>query len=302
MNNILRPRHPLFALLMSLVLPGFGQLYNGEINRAIWLFLVFAIMTVPGVTLIALHLPSGWMMPCLIIALMLTVALWLFGMIDAWRGARRQPDYVPQAWQVSGIYLLVLILCDVIAFPLLTGYVRSHQVASFRIPSSSMEPSVLKGDIIFADKRYNCPGCKQEVKRGDIAIFTYPNNRTVYYIKRIIGLPGDQVQLRDHEIQVNGKSLKVNETVTTSGALVSEADGDRHWQVAWAVDEKHRPEADIAVPPGSVFVLGDNRTLSTDSRDFGTVPLQDVVGKARQIWFSYGDNGVRWARLGKVLD
>lgn len=302
MHNLTRPRKPIFALMMSLVLPGFGQLYNGEPNKAIWLFLCFALLSIPGVALVALYLPNGWMMPALVISIISTLAIWLYGMTDAWRIARRKQDYIPQVWQTSGVYTLVLILCNILAMPLLIGYVRAHQVESFRIPSTSMVPSVLQGDFIFADKRYNCPGCKQRVKRGDIAIFTYPNDRTLYYIKRIIGLPGDHVQVRDNEVWVNGQSLKVQATATPNGVQVTERDGSRQWQVIWAPVKERPPEADMTIPAGQVFVLGDNRNATKDSRYFGTVPLHDVVGKARQVWFSSNASGVRWGRLGEILE
>jgi signal peptidase I len=301
MESTNAPRNPLFALLMSLILPGFGQLYNGEFNKAIWLFLGFAFFCVPGVALVALYLSNAWMMPTLVVSLVLTLGIWLYGMIDGWRTASRKQDYRIQAWQVGSIYLLVFILCNLVALPLLIGYVRDHQVASFRIPAASMEPSVLRGDIIFADMRYNCPGCKHRVRRGDIAIFTYPNDRTLNYIKRVIGLPGDRVQIMGNEVLVNGKSLKVGEMATPDGTLVTEAADGGQWQVRWAAAERGK-DVDVTVPPGNVFVLGDNRSGSRDSRIFGTVPLADVVGKARQVWFSSDKHEVRWQRLGKVLN
>jgi signal peptidase I len=298
MNSV--PRKPAFALVMSLVLPGYGQLYNGELNKAIWLFLAFALLSIPGVALIALYLPGGWMMPALVLGLASTLSLWLFGMIDAWRGARLRREYVPGAWQLSGVYALVFIVCNVFALPLLIAYVRAHQVESFSLPSSSMAPSALQGDYIFADKRYNCPGCKQRVRRGDIAIFSYPNERTVYYIKRIIALPGDRVQIRGSEVNVNDKPLKIQESAGPNGTLVTESDGSRQWKVLWT--KAASAEVDMSVPAGQVFVLGDNRSVSTDSRLFGTVPLQDVVGRARQVWFSYEGGSVRWGRLGRILE
>lgn len=302
MQNLTQPRKPPLAALMSFVLPGFGQLYNGELNKAIWLFLGFAFLSVPGMALIALYLPNGWMMPALLLSLVLTLLCWGYGMIDAWRSARSKQDYMMQAWQVSGMYMLVLVLCDVLALPLLTGYVRAHQVEPFRVPSSSMTPNVLRGDYFFADKRYNCSGCKQGIKRGDTAIFAYPNDRTVIYIKRIIGLPGDHVQIKGNTVSINGKALKTREAATPNGVQVTEADGERQWVTLWAPTDAPLPAADIVVPAGQVFVLGDQRNTSMDSRSFGTVSLQDVVGKARQVWFSYGENGVRWERLGKILD
>ena len=280
----IQPRKPLLALLMSLVLPGFGQLYNGEVNKAIWLFLGFALLSIPAVALVAHYLPDGWMLAALCLSLAAALCLWVYGMVDARRQAQRRPQYRPERWQVSGMYLLVLLVCNGLALPLLIDFVRTYQVESFRIPSASMEPAVLKGDVLFADKRYNCPGCKQGIRRGDIAIFTYPNDRTLKYIKRIIALPGDRVQIKGREIQVNGRPL-------SSAAAAVQDDAQTQGE-----------DADLLVPAGQVFVLGDNRSNSYDSRKFGTVPMQDVVGRARQVWFSYGPQGVRWARLGALLE
>lgn len=298
----IKPRNSWLAMAMSLVLPGLGQLYNGEVNKAIWLFLCFAFLSIPGVALVALYLPGSWMMPALLLSLLATLALWLYGMTDAWRQARVRQDYLPERWQTSGMYLLVLIMCNVLALPLLIGYVRAHQVESFRIPSASMEPTVLRGDILFADKRYNCPGCKSAIGRGDVAIFTYPNDRTLMYIKRIIALPGDRVEIRGRDIRVNATPLSPQAGTGSTSTETTETEDGRHWRVLWGASDQPLPDADLIVPPGQVFVLGDNRAASTDSRKFGTVPMQDVVGRARQLWFSYGADGVRWERLGLLLE
>lgn len=300
-DPILKPRKPLFALLMSLILPGYGQLYNGDLNKAIWFFLGFALLTIPAVAIFALYLPSRWTLPAFILGLIAVVGVWVYGMVDAFRSARRNPDYELKAWQNSGVYVLVLLLCNAIALPLLTNYVRQYQVESFRVPSGSMEPTVMTGDMLFADKRYNCPGCKAGVKRGDIAIFAYPNDRTQYFIKRVIGLPGEKIKIQGADVLVNGKSLRLAAQTTETGLQVTETDGKATWQVVWNNTDKTLPQTELTVPQGHVFVMGDNRTASNDSRFFGTVPLQDVVGKARQVWLSVKGNNVRWERMGQVL-
>jgi len=316
--SALAQRQPMVAAVASLVLPGFGQFYNGDLNRAIWLFLSFALLCIPGVALIALYLPDRLMLPTLLLGLGVTLGVWAYAMWDAWRGARRKVDTTAKAWQLSGVYALVFVLCDLLALPLLTQYVRQHQVEPFRIPSHSMEPSVRQGDMIWADKRYNCPGCQQGVHRGDIAIFAYPNDRSVRYIKRVIGLPGDHIQLKDRQVWVNGQALQRPSAPTPEGT-VTEGIGEHHWQVQWVEPVADaRPATDLpllnrartasvtelqlTVPDGQVFVLGDNRLLSTDSRNFGTVPMQDILGRARQVWFSSDSQGVRWGRLGQVLE
>lgn len=308
------PRKPLVAALASLILPGFGQLYNGDLNRAIWIFLSFSLLCIPGVALIALYLPDRLMLPALLLSLGLTIGVWAYAIWDAWRCARTNAGTITKPWQISGVYLLVFLLCDLLALPLLTLYVRQHQVEPLRIPSSSMEPSVLHGDMIWADKRYNCPGCKQGVHRGDIAVFAYPNDRSILYIKRVIGLPGDHIQLKNRQVWVNGQTLQ--QSSPNDQGAVTEGFGERRWQVQWAeaklevaklpplnrVETAPVTELNITVPDGQVFVLGDNRLASTDSRSFGTVPMQDILGRARQVWFSSNTQGVRWDRLGQVLE
>jgi signal peptidase I len=282
------PRRPWLAALMSLVLPGFGQLYNGDVNRAIWLFLWFALLCIPGVALAALYLPAAWTIPLLALGFLEALGTWIYSVWNAWRVAKRSAAFKLQAWQLSGVYVLVLVVCGLVALPLLTMYVRTNQVEPFKIPSNSMAPTLLPGDFLFADKRYNCPQCKHAVRRDDVAIFVYPNDRTMYFVKRIVALPGDRVELKNQQVFVNGTALPQRALSASNSAPNSPLTTASEPALA----------QDFVVAPGSVFVLGDNHASSKDSRQFGTVPLQDVVGHVRQIWFSWGDDGVRWSRLG----
>jgi signal peptidase I len=297
----IHPRRPLVAALLSLSLPGLGQLYNGDINKALWLFLAYVLVTVPGVTIAALYVPSVLMLPLLSTSVLLTLGIWLGAIIDAWREAARRQIYTRREWQVSGFYALMFLAGNLFILMLLINTMRQHMVQAFTIPTAAMEPGILRGDALFADKRYNCPNCKTRVATGDIGIFVYPNDRTTYYIKRVIGLPGDHVTIKDRHVIVNGKSLTREESTTGEHVPTTEQSDGRSWRVQWS-KAAVGPEIDLTVPPGQIFVLGDNRDASTDSRQFGTVPLSDLIGKARQIWFSTGENGIRWSRLGKVVE
>jgi signal peptidase I len=297
----IHPRNPWFASLLSLALPGLGQFYNGDLNKALWMFLGFVLIgCFPGVTIAALYVPAVLMLPLLLISVGLTFGVWAFAIGDAWRGAARRQIYTRREWQVSGLYVLLLFAGSAFIM-MLAADVRQHMVQTFNIPTAAMQPGILRGDWLFADKRYNCPGCKTAVRIGDIGIFVFPNDRTQYYIKRVIGLPGDRVSITSHDVIVNGRSLSRSETAEGDFLVVTEQAGQHSWRVQWKqAGASH--DFDLVVPPGQIFLLGDNRDLSTDSRQFGTVPLSDLVGNARQIWFSFGDGEVRWGRLGKVLE
>lgn len=292
----LQPRRPWIAALMSLALPGWGQLYNGQANRAIWWFLAFSLLALPGTALLALAIPPALMAPALVLGLVAALWLWIHGAVDAWRVARCSPAYVPEPWQTSGLYVLVFIVCALLVLPSLTIAMRARLVQPFRIPSASMAPGLLPGDFVFADMHYNCPGCSA-VRRGDVAIFVYPNDRTQYYVKRIVALPGDRVRVLDHRAFVNGDGL----TAGPDAPLQTERAGGRSWQAQGAATLADS-DAEQTVPPGHVFVLGDNRSASTDSRRFGAVPLADVVGRVRQVWFSRGDGAIRWGRIGALVN
>lgn len=290
------PRNPVFAALMSTILPGFGQLYNGQINKSLWTFTAFCIVSVPVSIIIALFLPVWLTTPLIALATLLCVLIWLYGIIDAWYNARKQGNYQLRPWQTNGLYTVVFLICSMLILPSILFWVRDNLVQAFHAPSGSMTPTVLKGDLFFANKNYNCPYCRTSVARGDVAIFVYPNNRNHYYIKRIIGLAGDKIQVSDQGVFVNGELLGKK----SADGKTTETIDNRTWEVIWD-SEIELPDFEITVAPGHAFVLGDNRSKSNDSRKFGLVPLSDVVGRSRQVWFSKGPDGIRWSRMGKAL-
>jgi len=276
MNNVDAPRRPWLAALFSAVLPGFGQLYVGNANRALGLFLAFTLLQIPSLIIILL-LPVSFTTPVVVLTTVASIGVWIFGIVDAWRQARRTNPFVRAAWQTRTVYLSVFLLTGFVLLPSVIGYVRANLVQAFHISSGSMQPTLLRGDLVFANMRYNCIRCKS-VRRGDIALFIYPNNRKFHYIKRIIGLPHDNVEIDNGQLKVNGDVVHDGFDIDNSVSMPSRT-----------------------VAAGHVFVLGDNRNASNDSRKFGEVPLADVVGWPRQIWFSSGEDGVRWDRIGRAV-
>jgi len=163
-----------------------------------------------------------------------------------------------------------------------------------------MSPNIQKGDFIFVDREVNAPGSKRQLKRGDTAVFINPNDRTTIFIKRIIGLPGDQIEIDGTDVRVNGKLLKSGEsTVVTEKLLFHEnSETGQSYDIYWKEIKDHG-SISVKVPAGQVFVLGDNRDESYDSRAFGPLPLIDIIGVAKQSLFSTGSDGLR---LGKWID
>ncbi len=292
---------------MGFVLPGFGQLHNGQWNKSIGIFLSFCLASLCFVALISLMSPLRWFSPLLGLSLASAVGLWLYGIVDACVVAWRQGSVHRERWQTVPVYTAVLLLACFIASNVILptwpgGYIRQNLVDMFRIPSQSMTPGLLPGDFLFADKRINCQGCRRQVKHGDVVLFLYPNNRSMVFIKRIIGLPGDRITIDKKGVTRNGQSLTVSTKEQEDGSLLVVERGDSsEYQAIWS-----RPattERRFKVPYGQVFVLGDNRNHSRDSRAFGTIPLADVIGVARQIWLSVDARlDIRWDRIGLQIE
>ncbi len=193
----------------------------------------------------------------------------------------------------------------VIAF-IIALLIRTFLVQAFKIPSSSMEPTLQVGDHILVSKfiygiRIPYIGKKflefHKPDRGDIIVFVYPEDPKKDFIKRVIATEGEEVQIKDKQILINGRSIKdpwgVYENRT--GFLVPSHFGPR---------DNYGPKV---VPANSLFVLGDNRDNSQDSRYWGFVDLSAVKGKAFIIYFSYNKRAisllgkVRWNRFGKLI-
>ncbi|MBI3542311.1 MAG: signal peptidase I, partial [Deltaproteobacteria bacterium] len=178
---------------------------------------------------------------------------------------------------------------------------RVYVVEAFRIPTDFMAPMLLPGDHIFVNKlAYGgiFSGTTRAPARGDVVIFSFPNFPQKDYIKRVVALEGDTVEIRDSRVVVGGKPISRE---MERDVYEEELAGHRfyvQWKTA-APESRNMPK--VTVPPGNVFVLGDNRAKGQDSRGYGFLPLSSIKGRAALIWFSTGATsealGVRWSRL-----
>jgi len=193
---------------------------------------------------------------------------------------------------------------------------RGFIVEPFRIPSGSMIPTLNIGDFILVNKfsyGVRVPVVNKLVlgssnpERGDVVVFRYPPDPNVDYIKRIIGLPGDHIVYREKVLYVNNKPI--NRSFISQYTGPGEVRANEHHEDLAGVEHNIllkpgylSPEGEYVVPEGEYFVMGDNRDNSRDSRVWGTVPDENLVGKAFMIWMNWSDEGIDWKRLGNSIN
>jgi signal peptidase I len=226
---------------------------------------------------------------------------------------------------------------------LIAVVIRTFLFEPFNIPSGSMIPTLLVGDYLFVEKysygysHYSFPFAPDFFSgrifgsvphRGDVMVFRYPRDTSVDYIKRVIGLPGDTVQVTDGQLYINGKEVprtpEGDYTVDDGGVptearlyqedLPTPSGHVVHHQILKFTDQGFANNTPVYhVPPGELFVMGDNRDDSADSRFWGYVPMENLVGKAELIFFSFDGRypwwefwmwpvEVRWDRIGHIID
>jgi signal peptidase I len=175
-------------------------------------------------------------------------------------------------------------------------FVVTFVMQAFQIPSASMEKTLMVGDYIMVDKvHYGKGGLWQhllpyrEIQRGDIIVFRYPVNPSQHFVKRVIALPGDHLHMENKVVWVNGHQLTEHYAVYDSESHSRFPPGLAYEQISgnWTVQLQSVVQGnEVIVPENSYFVLGDNRDDSSDSRSWGFVPRENVVGRPWLIYFS----------------
>lgn len=247
----------------------------------------------------------------LVLATLVSGLIWL---LDArWLAGRRraagetmvEPAYVEYSKSFFPVLLVVLLL-------------RSFLVEPFRIPSGSMLPTLEVGDFILVNKfsyGLRLPVVHTKIlsvddpERGDIVVFRYPEDPGLNYIKRVVGVPGDRIAYVDKQLMVNGEAVETEfvgpyidegrRRVAPAGVYEERLPGRDHRIVLYP-SRPGRDEPAFTVPEGRYFMMGDNRDDSRDSRVWGLLPEDNLVGKAFLIWMhiDLGGDGLDLSRIG----
>jgi signal peptidase I len=297
------------ALAAALLMPGLGHVYLGDFVSGVSLLLAIGV-TGPAVARLALWAPSSWLCYLVLAGIAVTIALYAGSAARACRRAKQAPDAAPRSFQRPTVYALYVAAGYLFVLEPASAHAREHWLETFVVPSASMVPAIMPGDRFFADKTVGQRG-GAGLERGAIVVFTYPNDPRLTFVKRVVGLPGDHIEIVGPSVRVNGSDLTLGPAhdayAALHGLIATHERGARGaYTVLWPGVADAAPAAGptttYVVPPGSVFVLGDQRAHAIDSRVFGAVPIANVKGIARQIWFSSAPNeGVRWSRIGRLL-
>jgi signal peptidase I len=294
-------REPWLAVALSLFAPGLGQIYCGEIVRGLVLFLV-SLMFIPLVVLTALLPPATPILAALFLIALTVLGAYFYAVLAAYRSARKlREQFETREYNRPLIYVLFLLIGVLYSVGGL-GYLP-QVFEAFYLPTGSMAPNFLEGDHVLADKlAYR----KAMPKRGDVVMFRVPRKPGLTWLKRVIGLPGDTVEVKESEVFVNGKRLDRDRVPTSNvsgidaileGQVFVESNAGSRYLIL--IGKGKNPDSPkTTVPEGMFFVLGDHRDRSLDSRDpeLGFVPLGNILGNVPYIYYPAGS----WNRFGAV--
>jgi signal peptidase I len=297
---------PKRAALLTFLTPGLGHFYAGSG----WRLSLAATASIVAAKLFAFGLlPAALPWRAAIVAtLALFLALSIGLLWSSMRSARARgaARVAPRPRAYAGFFgaaWLLLLLGEGVV-----SHVRVLRV--FNVPTVTMEPTILSGDRVIVTAHHFEDAT--ELRRGDLVAFLYPRDPSITYLKRVVALPGDRIRVADRSLELNGKRVESEappapppvgadraekivrlETLDTGAHLVAwNTDGNRGFEPNWP-----REGTSYEVPAGSVFVLGDNRDNSTDSRAWGTVPIANVIGRAHGVLIHTGADGFRAERM-----
>ena len=307
--NIKNKRRIWVAIMFSLIMPGLGQVYCGKLARGLVLNFL-NILPLPIIIGLFSASRSPALMPITIALLFVAGIIQLIAIIDSACIAKRlRADYELKDYNRWYVYVLLVLI--------VTGgglgsalYMRGQTLEAFRVPAASCYPAIVPNDRILANKSaYKT----EDPRKGDLVVFINPENKRINFLKRVVAIAGDTVEIKDGELYVNDEKLQRRKLPQSTldnirikvkgellqGEVFEEINGDARYKIFLTKPphDKASPDfAKITVPDHHCFVLGDNRNLSRDSRHFGPVPLATIKGRADYLYWPAKD----WSRFGRI--
>jgi signal peptidase I len=256
-------RKPIVAAILSSLAPGLGQLYNGQIIKGI-IFLLSLILLPIIMFRIGLH--HSFYGLAIILLIFMFFLLFIIG--EAFFATRNKKGFILRSYNKWYIYLIIILLLNsIVLIP--TNFLTNKVLgfSAYKMPTASMDPTLRIGDYIVANLRYFK---KNELERGDLVILQSPDNPAKIYVKRIIALEGEKIEIKSKQVYLNDVPLPEGYKVHLDNAFYPGRDN-------------YGP---AVVPYDHCFVLGDNRDKSRDSRHWDSVPFKNIKGKPLYIYWA----------------
>lgn len=266
--SVIKKRQPIVAFVLSVLSPGFGHVYAGDFKKGLsLLFLQYGVLFLLGKLGMLSTAYGIWFL------MLFLLCLYLYAMFSAVRLALANKAYELKPYNRWYWYLTIGALVLALGQTLISYRGSMLGFELYQVPSSPMKPTLQPGDYIAVDTQ------DQSLHVGDVVVFRYPNNRQTLFTQRVVALGNDRVAIENGQVMLNGKP-----------------------ELVASVDESMRRNkvslfmAERVVPEGQVFVLGDWRDNSNDSRYWGAFSESDIIGKVTYIWLSK-----ELSRLGRAI-
>mgnify|MGYP001275637982 FL=1 len=297
----------LVAVLLSLIMPGLGHVYCGRIVKGIILFFLSSIF-IPVLSGKLSVSQSSVRITFIIVSLFASLVIWLVSIINSWYTARHTATaYELKDYNKWYVYV-ILMWIGTGTLNQIKLNIKSTLIDAYRVPTVSNYPTIVPNDRFLANKlAYKT----SDPKKGDLVVFINPEDRRVDHVKRVVANAGDTVEIKDDELYINDQKLQRqklpqstldnirinNKGKPLEGEVFEEINGTTKYKIFLASSSYNKKSGDFAkitVPKYHCFVLGDNRNLSWDSRNFGPLPLGTIKGRVDYLYWPAKD----WSRFG----
>lgn len=281
---------PWIAAILAFFIGFPGFFYTLRISWGVFYFVLHFAVFFIGVLLKKVYPEADWLpyLPLMYVLLMPIRAVHAYLLAKGTGSTSKRPWY--SKWWGLILVSLLILACLV--------QIRIFFYETFRVPSGAMNPTLKSGDTVLVEKwpygNYGTSGITvfrkklvdiAEPERGDVMVFEFPKNRKIFYIKRVIGLPGDLVKYQGKKLTVNDEEImQVQVSSTNEKVVLEETLGDKSYRIVHSKAFSVSKEFELQIPDDQYFVLGDNRENSSDSRVWGMVPKDHLVGKVIFIW------------------